>query len=264
MTEKMIQLIIHHLQAYKVVTSDSEETKKEGISSVNVKEQKKDNEEKKEGKDEKKEEENPNIELLTDSFLENSIGMSETKEYIPLSFTLNQKHENSFTQPYNEGLQWRDNYRGMTDLWKNHQFVLMILPFKLILHYDENQVWTLSTLLTRSHPLHFIISLTADIDLFYIVMNDYGCNMMNNVWLLMESESDEMEEVAIGSESDESFRCPAYPPPSLPSEEYVQQMEFKTEGLQLTLSEEEPQNVNFGRSLLLSFTFFLFFPSFFI
>ena len=41
MTEKVIQLIIHNLQAYKVVTSNSEETKKEGISSVNVKEQKK-------------------------------------------------------------------------------------------------------------------------------------------------------------------------------------------------------------------------------
>ena len=67
------------------------------------------------------------------------------------------------------------------------------------------------------------------------------------------------ERGVIGGEEDEAFRCEPYPPPKVPCVDYVQELDFRTEGLQLTLSDEELKNVSFGRfEILLLFIFYFY------
>ncbi len=163
------------------------------------------------------------------------------------SIALKQMKENAdYALPHSDGLKWKDNLRGRSEEWKHKKFVPILLPFRLMVHYDENTKRTLCNISTGPLPLHFILNPSSDFDLFGVVLNSYGCNMIYNIWLPMKKEEDD-DEVIQGTDDDVAFHMPPYPPPSLPCVDYVQQLDIKTEGIQITLAELDSRGAAMGK-----------------
>ena len=97
----------------------------------------------------------------------------------------------------------------------------------MMVYYDENLVRTLCTVSTGSLPLHFTLNPSEDFSLLTVAFNQYGCNMIYNVWLPIEEEREREEEGAkagpypinsVSDEDQEGFKCAPYPVPTLPAQ----------------------------------------------
>ena len=162
------------------------------------------------------------------------------------SITLRQMKEDAdVALPHADGLKWRDNYRGRSEEWKHKKYIPILLPFRLLVHYDESPKRTLCSISTGPLPLHFILNPSTDLDLFGVVLNAYGCNMIYNIWLPMKKE--EEEEAIQGTGDDVAFHMSAYPPPTFPCLDYTQQLEIRTEGVQITLAELDSRGAAMGK-----------------
>ena len=197
-TERMIQLLLHNVKAYKVLATEKTMRKTS----------------------EREEDHEANV-----------------------SFTLTKMLDREdLTSRFKEGMRWQKNVEGSSVDWKHRRRVPFLRPFRLSMHYDENEDRTVCTVSTGTDPLHFICSPSEDLNFLWVLLEGYGCNMIFNLWLPKMPD----EEVLAGSDNDPAFHCAPYKIPYFP-EGYKQAMEIHTEGVQLTLTEEDPTHMQLGR-----------------
>jgi hypothetical protein len=219
-TEKVLQLIVNNLQAYKVEKKRKRSKEKKEVSSEVRKIQSDDSQ---------------------SEFDQKGLPTSNQTFYTLRS----SKGHVVRNTPYLDGLKWAENVAGQSDQWKFRDFTPILLPFCMVCHYDENQTRTLCTVSTGSMPIHLVVTPDADLDLLGLAMTVYGCNMIYNVWLPLKGEEDDNTPPP-GSCDDPAFHTPAYPIPVLPCPDYEQHLEVLMEGIRVTLTENKNED-NVGR-----------------